>query len=72
MKYEFLDIIVIGSTFAAILLGVQMLTQSQPPKTWVDNVTGCEFLISGNGSITPRIDADGIHMGCKGLQGDRK
>lgn len=38
-----------------------------------DHATGCQYLRAGwAGGITPRIDADGVHMGCKGLQGDRK
>lgn len=34
-----------------------------------DALSGCEYLLTLSGAITPRIDADGIHMGCKGLQG---
>lgn len=34
-----------------------------------DYATGCQYLRAGfAGGITPRIDADGVHMGCKGLQ----
>ena len=38
----------------------------------IDGDTGCQYLQNPNGGITPRIDADGVHMGCKGLQGERK
>jgi hypothetical protein len=31
----------------------------------VDHKTGCEYLEGGRGGITPRLTADGSHMGCK-------
>lgn len=34
--------------------------------------TGCQYIQNPNGGITPRIDADGVHFGCKGLQGVRE
>ena len=33
-----------------------------------DVATGCEYIVAYQAGITPRIDAEGIHMGCKGLQ----
>lgn len=30
-----------------------------------DNLTGCEYLQAGFGSITPRLDRDSNHVGCK-------
>jgi len=30
-----------------------------------DNKTGCEYLVTGNGGITPRLDREGYQMGCK-------
>lgn len=34
----------------------------------VDEATGCEYMVNRNGGITPRIAADYMHMGCKGVQ----
>jgi hypothetical protein len=30
-----------------------------------DHLTGCEYLVSFLGGPTPRVAADGTHMGCK-------
>jgi hypothetical protein len=30
-----------------------------------DNLTGCEYLSTKNGGITPRLTSAGIHMGCR-------
>lgn len=34
----------------------------------VDEATGCEYLVSSAGGVTPRMDSDYMHMGCTGLQ----
>ena len=34
------------------------------PKT--DALTGCQYLQSPGGGITPRLDANGRHIGCAG------
>lgn len=34
----------------------------------IDESTGCEYMVNRNGGITPRIAADYMHMGCKGVQ----
>lgn len=34
----------------------------------VDAATGCEYLSAPGGGITPRLDSDGRHMGCRGLE----
>ena len=31
----------------------------------IDAKTGCEYFTKGFGGITPRLNADGSHMGCK-------
>ena len=31
----------------------------------VDNETGCEYLSAVGGGIAPRLDANGLQMGCK-------
>ena len=68
MRLNFLELVIISCFLSFVLLGVRWTVFVQTPRDWTDAKTGCEFLISGSGSITPRIDADGIHMGCKGLQ----
>lgn len=30
----------------------------------IDAMTGCQYLVSGGGGITPRLDAGGSHVGC--------
>lgn len=72
MKYSLLEIAVVGGLVLAIIVGIKSLVDSKEPRVWTDDQTGCQFIIVRNRSITPRVDADGIHMGCKGLQGDRK
>jgi hypothetical protein len=33
---------------------------------YTDNLTGCQYLSSGFlGGITPRLDSDGKHVGCR-------
>ena len=68
MKYSLLEIAVVGGLVLAIIVGANGLIDSKEPRVWTDDQTGCQFIIVRNRSITPRIDADGIHMGCKGLQ----
>ena len=33
-------------------------------RLYVDNLTGCEYLGTLLGSLTPRLDGDGEHLGC--------
>jgi hypothetical protein len=35
-----------------------------------DALTGCEYLRTKGGGITPRIDARGRHFGCKGIEAE--
>lgn len=53
-------------------VGVVKIIDSVNIEVYQDLETGCQYLSHYKGAIAPRIDADGIHMGCKGLQGDRK
>jgi hypothetical protein len=34
-------------------------------KPAIDALTGCEYLLSPHGGITPRLDVRGQHVGCK-------
>lgn len=43
-------------------------TASVQVSIYQDTDTGCEYLVSYRGGITPRIAADYMHMGCKGVQ----
>lgn len=67
---------ILGIFTALIVLGIKADKKWPPNRDAafisVDSGTGCQYLQNPNGGITPRIDTDGIHMGCKGLQGDRK
>lgn len=43
----------------------------KPVKLYIqDWTTGCEYIQNPNGGITPRIDVDLMHKGCKSLQGE--
>lgn len=33
----------------------------------VDNMTGCEYLGAAKGGLIPRVNANGMHMGCRPL-----
>lgn len=39
-----------------------------PVSVYTDKETGCQYLETSMGKITPRIAADYMHMGCKGVQ----
>ena len=34
-----------------------------------DSQTGCQYLAASSGGLTPRLDANGRHIGCKGVKG---
>lgn len=34
-------------------------------KPLTDALTGCQYLTTWSGGITPRIDSRGMHLGCK-------
>lgn len=61
-----------GSALIIIAICLWAGAVREAVRTHTDLETGCQYILTVSGSITPRIDADGIHMGCKGLQGDRK
>lgn len=57
-----------AGTFALGLLIGSSIESDAYSGVETDTETGCQYMATRNGGITPRIDADGIHMGCKGLQ----
>lgn len=67
---------ILGIFTALITLGIKADKKWPPSRDTsfvsIDGDTGCQYLQNPNGGITPRIDADGVHMGCKGLQGSRE
>lgn len=38
-------------------------------RIYTDASTGCEYISIGSGSLTPRIDSDYMHKGCRGVEG---
>lgn len=34
-------------------------------RAYADNATGCQYLGTARGGLTPRLDASGKHMGCE-------
>lgn len=68
-----------GLVLLALGYGLDFITphdDTDPPggrsgvRLITDHVTGCQYLVAGwFGTITPRIGADYMHMGCKGYEG---
>ena len=56
---------VIGAIFAYMISSPNANTESI-----TDNLSGCEYLITPQGHITPRIGADFMHAGCRGHEDD--
>lgn len=61
--------------FMAIALLVPLFTSSDKGKkvrdyeVLVDQDTGCQYLMTDKGGVTPRLDADGKHICTKGKEG---
>lgn len=64
------DILIIVAILASFALVLSKLPGDSEPLLSVeaDEATGCEYLVSSAGGVTPRIDSDYMHMGCTGLQ----
>lgn len=64
------DILIIAAILAAFALVIDKLPTDSDSllSVEVDEATGCEYLVSSAGGVTPRIDSDYMHMGCTGLQ----
>lgn len=57
----------------SILAGVAAgysLSEALSPElgVWTDEQTGCQYMANSSGGVTPRIAADYMHMGCRGIQ----
>lgn len=64
------DILIIVAILAAFAMVLSKLPADSNSllSVEVDEATGCEYLVSSAGGVTPRIDSDYMHMGCTGLQ----
>lgn len=64
------DILIIVAILAAFALVLSKLPAGSDSllSVEVDEATGCEYLVSSAGGVTPRMDSDYMHMGCTGLQ----
>ena len=64
------DILIIVAILAAFAVVISKLPADSDPllSVEVDEATGCEYLVSSAGGVTPRMDSDYMHMGCTGLQ----
>lgn len=65
--------IVLQFAMACLVFAAGVIVGQDNPKVKVglyieDWKTGCQYIQNPNGGITPRVDADGVHFGCKGLQ----
>lgn len=61
-----IGLVIFGSFVAPNLPKPQ---QQKPVRLYIqDWTTGCEYIQNPNGGITPRIDSDLMHKGCKSLQ----
>lgn len=59
---------VLNAYFAIATYGNFILISKPSLGVEIDEQTGCQYMVSRRGGVSPRIDADGVHMGCKGLQ----
>lgn len=57
---------------AMLLLAIAIVYASSRTMARTDEDTGCQYLTSGvfAGGITPRLDANGRHMGCDPIPED--
>lgn len=64
------DILIIVAILAAFAMVLSKLPADSNSllSVEVDEATGCEYLVSSAGGVTPRTDSDYMHMGCTGLQ----
>lgn len=64
------DILIIVAILVAFAVVISKLPADSDSllSVEVDEATGCEYLVSSAGGVTPRIDSDYMHMGCTGLQ----
>lgn len=64
------DILIIVAILAAFAVVISKLPADSDSllSVEVDEATGCEYLVSSAGGVTPRMDSDYMHMGCTGLQ----
>lgn len=69
---DLLVVLVLLATTAVVAVGLGSLTpydSTDPPggrsglKVYVDHATGCEYLYREG--LTPRLDGQGRHMGCR-------
>lgn len=68
------DILIIVAILAAFALVLGKLPGDSDSllSVEVDEVTGCEYLVSSAGGVTPRMDSDYMHMGCVDLNGENQ
>lgn len=67
---DILIIVAILCAFAFVL--GRFPDDSQRLSIEIDEATGCEYLVSSAGGVTPRMDSDYMHMGCVDLNGENQ
>ena len=65
------DILIIVAILVAFAVVISKLPADSDSllSVEVDEATGCEYLVSSAGGVTPRIDSDYMHMGCTAIGG---
>lgn len=65
------DIFIILMLLAAFFCVMRLLPPDSESllSVEVDEATGCEYLVSSAGGVTPRMDSDYMHMGCTAIGG---
>jgi hypothetical protein len=64
-------VLVIGAGGVVNAVFPRQLDDTDPPGgrsqmlSLTDHRTGCQYLMASHGGLTPRLAADGSHMGCK-------
>lgn len=67
-KYTMLLLVLSLSAF--VFVAKSFSQDNQDPKPWTDYETKCQYLITKEGGISPRMVDNGViymHMGCKPL-----
>lgn len=61
-------VVIISAAIANSLGAAVLISLFMTGSVYIDKETGCEYLVGGLNQLTPRIAADYMHMGCKGVQ----
>lgn len=61
-------ILMVGSAVVGACFAIMISSTADNTESITDNLSGCQYLITPQGHITPRIGADFMHAGCRGFE----